>query len=140
MAASAGRAAQSGMALSRANQMPITASATQPISRAAGKPLRGLTIGLILTSGVFAALACSAQASDGQAADPPDNLAKLVAHRETETEAERDEYTYRQTVTIEELDSHGAARGVYRETRDIIFSPKHERSENLIGKPENGLK
>ena len=57
-----------------------------------------------------------------------------------ETETERNEYTYRQSVTLDELDSHGAARGQYRESRDIIFSPQHERSENLIGQPENGLK
>jgi hypothetical protein len=38
------------------------------------------------------------------AQDPPANLAKLVAHRESESEAERNEYVYRQTVTIEELD------------------------------------
>lgn len=75
-----------------------------------------------------------------RADDPPANLAKLVAHRETETEAERNDYTYRQTVTIEELDSNGGARGQYREVRDIIFSPKHERTEQLIGKPQNSLK
>ena len=75
-----------------------------------------------------------------RADDPPANLAKLVAHRETETEAERNEYTYRQTVTIEELDSLGSARGQYHEVRDIIFSPSHERTEQLIGKPQNSLK
>ena len=72
--------------------------------------------------------------------DPPASLAKLVAHRETETEAERNEYTYRQTVTIDELDGRGAARGAYREVRDVIFSPQHERTEEGVGKPENGLK
>jgi hypothetical protein len=75
-----------------------------------------------------------------RAQEPPDNLAKLVAHRETETEAERNEYTYRQTVTLEELDDHGGMRGIYKEVRDIIFSPKHERSENLMGQPQNSLK
>ncbi len=75
-----------------------------------------------------------------RAGDPPANLAKLVAHRETETEAERNQYTYRQTVTIEELNDNGAARGQYREVRDIIFSPQHERTERLIGKPQNSLK
>jgi hypothetical protein len=75
-----------------------------------------------------------------RADDPPANLAKLVAHRETETEAERNEYTYRQTVTIEELDNNGSPRGQYREVRDIIFSPRHERTEQLIGKVQNGLK
>ena len=74
------------------------------------------------------------------AQEPPASLAKLVAHRESETEAERNEYTYRQTVTIDELDDHGAVRGQYREVRDIIFSPKHERSEEPIGKPQKNLK
>jgi hypothetical protein len=74
-----------------------------------------------------------------QAQDPPPNLAKLVAHRESETETERNEYTYRQSVTIEELDSRGGARGQYQELREVIFSPKHERSEELIGKPRNSL-
>jgi len=72
-------------------------------------------------------------------AEPPEDLAKLVAHRETETQAERNEYTYRQTVTVQELDERGAMRGDYREVRDIIFSPTHERTEQLIGKPENRL-
>jgi hypothetical protein len=54
--------------------------------------------------------------------------------------AERNEYTYRQTVTLEELDDRGAARGRYREVRDIIFSPEHERTEQVVGHPENALK
>ena len=81
-------------------------------------------------------VACPAAAQS----DPPPNLAKLVAHRESETEAERNEYTYRQTVTIDELDERGSARGEYKEVRDIIFSPRHERTEELIGKPQNTLK
>jgi len=63
-----------------------------------------------------------------------------VAHRETETEAERNEYMYRQTVHIEELDEHGRPRGEYREVRDVIFSPTRERTEELVGKPLNALK
>ena len=67
-------------------------------------------------------------------------MAKLAAHRETETEAERNQYTYRQTFSLEELDERGILRGQYREIRDIIFSPQQERTEKLIGKPENALK
>jgi len=78
-------------------------------------------------------------AQDGAASEPPENLAKLAAKRETETEAARNEYTYRQTVTLEELDSHGSLRGEYREVRDIIFSPTHERSEQVIGTPRKTL-
>jgi hypothetical protein len=29
---------------------------------------------------------------------------------------------------------------MYKEVRDVIFSPKHERSENLIGQVQNSLK
>ena len=72
--------------------------------------------------------------------EPPPNLAKLVAHRESESEAERNEYMYRQTVTLDELDDRGGTRGNYREIRDIIFSPKHERSEEMVGKPQVNLK
>jgi hypothetical protein len=47
---------------------------------------------------------------------------------------------YRQTVSLEELDDHGSARGDYKEVRDVIFSPTGERSEELVGKAENRLK
>ena len=52
-------------------------------------------------------------------------MAKLAAHRETETEAERNEYTYRQTVTLDELDANGGVRGAYNEVRDIICKPRN---------------
>src|SRR6516225_7501015 len=131
-AASDGSATQLGMPFQRANASPITHSSDQPMNRVARKPPDVLAIALILTSVLFAAPALRAQ-------DPPVNLAKLVAHRETQTEAERNEYTYRQSVTIDELDSKGGARGQYRETRDVIFSPEKDRTEQLIGHPENGL-
>ncbi|PWU01403.1 MAG: hypothetical protein C5B51_23070 [Terriglobia bacterium] len=82
------------------------------------------------------ALATPAALSD----EPPPTLAKLVAHRESETEAERNEYMYRQTVTVQELDGRGVTRGEYKEVRDIIFSPEHERHEESVGRPEYGLK
>jgi len=63
-----------------------------------------------------------------------------VAHRESETEAERNQYMYRQTVTIETLDDHGGINGQYKEVRDVIFSPSGERTEETIGKPQDSLK
>ena len=112
--------------------MPAAPSAIQPISRVARKAPGDLAIAFILAFGL-STTALWAQ-------DPPANLAKLIAHRETETETERSEYMYRQTLTIQELDDHGAARGEYREIRDMIFSPKHERTEEPIGKVQNSLK
>lgn len=69
-----------------------------------------------------------------QAADPPPDLARRVAVRETATEAERAHYTYRQTVVINDYS------GEYREVRDIVFSASGERTEAAIGKPANNLR
>src|SRR5437870_2987454 len=135
-AAKAGNAAQPGMLLNRAYHKPIPHRINQPANRAARKPPDVLAIGLILASVL---LARPLRAGPFQEAPPP-NLAKLVAQRETETEKERSEYTYRQTVTIDELDNGGATRGTYREVRDIVFSPDHERSEQMIGHPVMALK
>lgn len=74
------------------------------------------------------------------AQDAPPNLARLIAHQETETQAVRNDYTYRQTVTFAELDSRGASTGEYREVRDVIFSPQHERTEEPVGRPVLTLK
>jgi hypothetical protein len=63
-----------------------------------------------------------------------------VARQETATQAARDEYTYRQTVMIEEFDGRGSRSGEYREARDVIFSPKRERTEQMVGKPSFNLK
>src|ERR1035438_4434719 len=141
-AAMIGRAVQPGMPLARAYQMPAKPSTPQPISSAARKVASDLAIGLILAFMLGASmLATAGLGTAAQTPDqPPANLAKLVAHRETETQAERDEYTYRQTVTIQELDDHGSVRGEYKEVRDVIFSPTHDGTDQMGGKPKDGLK
>lgn len=74
------------------------------------------------------------------AQDAPPGLARKVAHRESATQAERNQYAYRQTVRLQELDSHGAMSGEYREVRDVVFSPDHERTEQPVGVPVLTLK
>src|ERR1700678_2681427 len=71
--------------------------------------------------------------------DPPGNLIRLIAARETETAQAQSNYTYRQTVTLDEINPSGLAQGTYREIRDIIFSPAAERSEQMVGKPYSTL-
>jgi hypothetical protein len=66
---------------------------------------------------------------------PPPDLAKRVALRATETRRAREHFTYRQTVSIEELTPTGARAGEYREVREVAFSPLAERSEQMVGKP-----
>jgi len=72
--------------------------------------------------------------------EAPANLARNIAHQESETKAARDDYTFRQVVVFAELDEHGAQKGAYREERDVVFSPAHERTERTIGKPLDTLK
>jgi hypothetical protein len=74
------------------------------------------------------------------AQDPPPGLARKVAHRESETQAERNQYAYRQTVRLQELDNRGGMSGEYREVRDVIFSPSRERSELMVGTPLHTLR
>lgn len=59
---------------------------------------------------------------------------KQVAARETDNEASRNQYMYRQTVTLSDY------AGQFREVRDIIFSPSGARTEEVIEGPVNTLK
>jgi hypothetical protein len=93
--------------------------------------VRNWRICFILSSLVFAPPLC--------ADDPPANLIRLVAARETATAEAQSNYTYRQSVTIDEFGDKGIKSGFYREVRDIIFSPKAERSEQMVGNPSNTL-
>ena len=79
-------------------------------------------------------------AAGARAQEAPPNLARRIAHQESETQAARNEYNYRQTVVFAELDARGAATGEYREERDVILSPEHERTERPIGAPLLTLK
>ena len=74
------------------------------------------------------------------AKEPPSDLARRAAHRETETEAERSHYTYTQSVRLQELDRSGVQAGEYREVREVIFSPTGERTERFAGVPVMRLK
>src|SRR5579859_517573 len=73
------------------------------------------------------------------AEEPPHNLIRLIAARETATEQARSNYTYRQSVTLDELNPGGFATGTYQEVRDIVFSPSQERSEQVVGRTYNTL-
>jgi hypothetical protein len=120
------------MPFERAYSKPAALSAIHPARRAARKPPSDWFIGLILAFG------CLVSGARGQ--EPPPNLPRRIAHQESETQAAREEYNYRQTVAFAELDGHGATAGEYREERDVILSPQHERTEKMIGKPLLTLK
>jgi len=73
------------------------------------------------------------------AQEPPPGLARRVAARATEAREALAHYTYRQTVTVEELGANGARAGEYKEIRDVVFSPEGERTEKVAGKTADRL-
>ena len=127
-----GTAAQRGMFFSRAYRKPAALNAIQPVTRAARNAPSVWIIGIILASAIVGLI----DAEEPTAAD----LVRRVAQAESETEAARNQYAYRQSFTIQELSEHGAAVGEYRDTRDVIFSPTQERTEKAAGSPLSTLK
>lgn len=118
----------------RAYTKAADARTIHPTLTAARKRPREVGIAAILTFvGIFVS-------HPAWAAEPPANLSKRVAERETATADERSHYAYTQSVRLEELDARGMRVGMYREVRDVIFSPEGERSEKFVGEPESRLK
>lgn len=74
-----------------------------------------------------------------QATEPPPDLLKKVAEREKANSQARDNYTYRQALTMQEYDTQGKIVGEYHETRDVIYSPEKGRSDQVVGKTGNTL-
>src|SRR6202167_6005947 len=135
-AAATGRAAHPGMLLMRANIHAPSASSNHPAPSAAASGARMPRPGEFGIA-VMIALACLAPLS---AKDPPPDLAKRVAHRESEAAEERRQYAYTQSVRLQELDGRGIQTGEYREVREVIFSPTGDRTERFAGQPVSRLK
>ncbi len=90
-------------------------------------------IALIVASGLLFPAAAA------RAADPPPGLLKKIAERETANARARENYTYRQSVTVQEFNDHGAVTGEYHEVRDITFSPNGVRYEQVVQQARNTL-
>ena len=74
------------------------------------------------------------------AAEPtPREIARRVAEREAETEKARAQFTYQQSLVLEEFDGRGRKGGLYTEAREVIFSPAGERSERFARPAANHL-
>lgn len=70
------------------------------------------------------------------AAEPtPDEIIQRFAAKEAEFSQARSNYTYRQTVKIQELDSAGNPGGKYELVEDVIFSPEGKRMERVVRAP-----
>ena len=68
------------------------------------------------------------------AVDPAEVNRKFAA-KESEFQKARENYTYRQTVKITELDPDGSPGGRYELVEDVVFSPDGKRTERVVRAP-----
>ncbi|MDQ6665998.1 MAG: hypothetical protein M3Z23_16575, partial [Acidobacteriota bacterium] len=82
--------------------------------------LPGALLGTLL--GLVPALADNAKEPD------PNEIIKKFAAKEAAFQKARENYTYRQSVKIQELDADGNPRGKYEIVSDIVFGGDNKRS------------
>jgi hypothetical protein len=103
-------------------------------------PLASLPL-IILACGLLAVPASAQEGallSDPPAGVQPDEIIKRFADKETEFAKARDQYTYRQDVTVETLDG-SKPDGMYHEVFDVMFDDKGHRIENVVYAPQSSL-
>jgi hypothetical protein len=88
---------------------------------------------------VFCAAAWPADQQSLSDTQVQDIISKFAA-KEAEFARARDNYTYRQTARVEEIDEFNATRGRYEMVADVIFSPDGKRSEKIIYAPVSTLR
>jgi len=109
-----------------------------------------LAISVLVLSGMFVvAAAPQAQAPSGSDASavsqaapslPVDEIIKRFAAKEKEFKKARDNYTYHQTVKVEEMDEFGNVAGAFQIAADVIFTPQGKRIEKVTYAPQSTLR
>ena len=91
----------------------------------------------VLLSVVIAAIGVPLWAADGDKDNVnAEDIIKKFAAKEAEFREARNNYTYRQSVKMQELDSGGNPEtGKWEEVDDIIFSPEGKRMEKVVFAP-----
>lgn len=71
---------------------------------------------------------------------PVEQIVKKFVDKETQFSRARENYTYRQTVRIQEFDEAGSVRGRWELVEDIIFSGEGKRTERVVYAPVSTLR
>jgi hypothetical protein len=93
---------------------------------------------LAATFALIAGAAFAGNAPDPTPAQIEDIITKFAA-KEAEFARVRGNYTYRQTVKIQELDDSGSVTGKHEMISDIIFTPEGKRTERVVYAPVSSL-
>lgn len=70
----------------------------------------------------------------------PDEIIQKFAAKEKAFAEARDNYIYRQTSKIQELDESGTPVGKFEIVEDVTFTPEGKRTENVVYAPVSTLK
>jgi hypothetical protein len=90
----------------------------------------------LIFGAAMAAMGFGMQPAASQDAVDPQQIIQKFAAKEAEFREARNNYTYRQTVKMEELDMGGNPNGGrWEEIDDIIFSPDGKRIEKVVWAP-----
>ena len=69
-----------------------------------------------------------------------EDIIKKFGERETDFAKARNEYTFRQTVTVDTIDDdRNKPDGEYRQVTDIVFDRDEKRSEHVVFAPQNTI-
>lgn len=98
----------------------------------------------LLAGGAIGLLSDAANAQEGGLRDEPppipvEEIIERFVAKETEFALARDSYTYRQDVTVQEMDANDRVRGEYRMVSDILFEAGGRRTERIVYAPPNTL-
>ena len=102
--------------------------------------LAGAALGWVMALGAQQAPVMVAAKAATQPAVPIEEIIQKFAAKEADFAKARDNYTYRQTVRVLELDDDGGTRGRYEMVSDIIFTPAGKRLERVVRAPVPTLK
>ena len=90
----------------------------------------------LILGAAMAAMCVGMQPAANQDQVDPQQIIQKFAAKEAEFREARNNYTYRQTVKMEELDMGGnPSGGKWEEVDDIIFSPDGKRMEKVVYAP-----
>jgi hypothetical protein len=84
-------------------------------------------------------LAASAPAGKDPTPSEIEEIIQKFAAKEAEFAQARENYTYRQSAKVQEIDEAGTPRGKWEMVSDIIFSPEGKRTERVVRAPVNTL-
>ncbi|MBM3813559.1 MAG: outer membrane lipoprotein-sorting protein [Acidimicrobiia bacterium] len=94
----------------------------------------------VLLIAILAALSAVAATNKDLTQEQVDEIIRKFAAKEAEFAVARENYTYRQTAKVHELDESGSVRGRYEIVSDIIFSNDGKRTERIVHAPVTTLK